>query len=315
MAEVYVFGNYTLNTRLYELRCAGEIIKLEPKVFDVLVCLIENRQRVIDSDDLMCSVNVAPFYIMRAREAVGDNAVAQHTIRTVRGRGYHFVAEVKEQVLSNTDGLAMSGKHPYSNLTSSPVATLDVVILRIQKGNLKIGSIYDKGVLPVRTGDKVRVEITLSKTAFPYLVWITSSGEVMPVYPWKLNNWEPRPSTERSLDSLSLPEGDSNVGWRIIGPSGLETVLLMVRDKPLPSTFNLTRTLSDLPIEGMPNHHDTCILFESQKSEFSGLQFRGVDFSDPSAAGGCSLELHSVILKRLSPTFEIIRGVSFANLE
>ena len=32
----YVFGDYELDTQLYELRHAGQLCQLEPQVFDVL---------------------------------------------------------------------------------------------------------------------------------------------------------------------------------------------------------------------------------------------------------------------------------------
>jgi len=37
---IYVFGDYELDTRLYDLRHAGKPTRLEPKVFDVLAYLL-----------------------------------------------------------------------------------------------------------------------------------------------------------------------------------------------------------------------------------------------------------------------------------
>jgi len=37
------FGDYELDTRLYELRAAGQPAKLEPRVFNVLAYLVQHR--------------------------------------------------------------------------------------------------------------------------------------------------------------------------------------------------------------------------------------------------------------------------------
>jgi DNA-binding winged helix-turn-helix (wHTH) protein len=43
----YVFGDYSLDTRRYELAQAGVLIPLRPKVFQVLAYLITQRDRVV----------------------------------------------------------------------------------------------------------------------------------------------------------------------------------------------------------------------------------------------------------------------------
>ena len=53
MGTIYIFGEWQLDTRLYELRCAGKPLELEPKVFDVLLYLIEHRDRVVSNEELI----------------------------------------------------------------------------------------------------------------------------------------------------------------------------------------------------------------------------------------------------------------------
>jgi DNA-binding winged helix-turn-helix (wHTH) protein len=48
----YVFGDYILDTRRYELRRAGALIALRPKVFRLLVYLLAHRDR---GDDLLAA--------------------------------------------------------------------------------------------------------------------------------------------------------------------------------------------------------------------------------------------------------------------
>src|SRR5262245_7050274 len=99
----YVFAEYELDTRLYELRHAGQPCKLEPQVFNVLLYLIEHRERVVTKDELLEQLWPNQFIsevtlnhrVMAARKSIGDSGRAQHCIKTLHGRGYRFIAEVR----------------------------------------------------------------------------------------------------------------------------------------------------------------------------------------------------------------------------
>lgn len=77
---------------------------MEPQVFDLLVHLVRNRDRVVSKDDLIASVwrgrivsdSTLSSRINAARRAVGDSGEAQRLIRTVARKGLRFVAEVEE---------------------------------------------------------------------------------------------------------------------------------------------------------------------------------------------------------------------------
>ena len=99
------FGDYELDTRLHELRRAGERLHVEPQVFDVLVHLFASRDRLVTKDELLDRVwghrYVAPTTlnsrIKHARQAVGDDGTAQRVIKTVHGLGFRVVAHVVER--------------------------------------------------------------------------------------------------------------------------------------------------------------------------------------------------------------------------
>ena len=52
----FLFGDHTLDADRRELRRGGEPIAVEPQVFDLLIYLVENRDRVVSKDDLIASV-------------------------------------------------------------------------------------------------------------------------------------------------------------------------------------------------------------------------------------------------------------------
>ena len=76
---------------------------VEPQVFDLLVYLVRNRDRVVSKDDLIASVwggrivseSTLTSRINAARKAVGDSGEDQKLIRTVARRGLRFVADVR----------------------------------------------------------------------------------------------------------------------------------------------------------------------------------------------------------------------------
>ncbi len=98
------FADCELDRELYQLRRRGRVVKLEPKVFDVLVHLLEHRDRVVTKAELlealwpgeMLSESVLPRAIAAARRAIGDTRAKARVIETVHGRGYRFVAEIAE---------------------------------------------------------------------------------------------------------------------------------------------------------------------------------------------------------------------------
>ena len=101
---IYVFGNYELDTQLYELRHAGRPRKLEPQAFNVLAYLIAHRSRVVTKQELLdrlwpnhsVSESTLTQRLRAVRKAVGDDGRTQRTIQTVHGRGYRFIAPLEE---------------------------------------------------------------------------------------------------------------------------------------------------------------------------------------------------------------------------
>ncbi len=96
------FADHVLDVERRELRRSGEPVTLEPQVFDLLVYLIRNRDRVVTKDDLMDSVwsgrivseSTLTTRINAARKAVGDSGQAQRLIRTLPRKGLRFVGDV-----------------------------------------------------------------------------------------------------------------------------------------------------------------------------------------------------------------------------
>jgi len=100
----FLFEDQTLDVELRELRRGADLIAMEPQVFDLLVFLVRNRERVVTKDDLIAGVwggrivseSTLTSRINAARRAIGDNGDEQRLIRTFARKGLRFVGEVRE---------------------------------------------------------------------------------------------------------------------------------------------------------------------------------------------------------------------------
>jgi DNA-binding winged helix-turn-helix (wHTH) protein/tetratricopeptide (TPR) repeat protein len=106
MAHVEIgFGDCELSVERIELRRAGQIVDMEPQVFDVLAYLLRHRERVVPKNELFdqiwgnrfVSESALSSRVKSARRAVGDTGRDQRVIKTIYGRGYRFVADVSEK--------------------------------------------------------------------------------------------------------------------------------------------------------------------------------------------------------------------------
>lgn len=101
---IYQFENFILDTARRELRQGGDLVAVEPQVFDVLTFLIDARDRVVSRDDLLNAVwngrivseATLSSRVNAARTAIGDNGAEQRLIRTLPRKGVRFVGEVRE---------------------------------------------------------------------------------------------------------------------------------------------------------------------------------------------------------------------------
>lgn len=100
---MYRFLDFTLDPERLELRRADALVEVEPQVFSLLVCLLENRARVVTKDELIEAVwngrivseATISSRISAARTAVGDDGKAQAVIKTFPRRGFRFIAKAQ----------------------------------------------------------------------------------------------------------------------------------------------------------------------------------------------------------------------------
>ena len=102
--KVIAFGEHELDFGRLELRRAGTLVALQATPLRVLLHLAEHRDRTVPRRELLDAIwpgvvvgdEALTTALAEARHAVGDDGASQRVVRTLKGQGYRFVAEVVE---------------------------------------------------------------------------------------------------------------------------------------------------------------------------------------------------------------------------
>jgi len=119
MTVRYRVAQFEIDPTRHEVRRAGESVHIEPQVFDLIVHLMRNRDRIVSKDELIetiwngriISEAALSSRVNGARRVLGDNGNDQVFIRTLHKRGVRFLADVQEVTIS-----------PDQNVPLAPVA-------------------------------------------------------------------------------------------------------------------------------------------------------------------------------------------------
>jgi Tol biopolymer transport system component/DNA-binding winged helix-turn-helix (wHTH) protein len=112
----YEFGPFRVDTVKYVLTRDGEVAPLNLKAFEILLALIENRGQVLEKNELLQRVwpdtvveeNNLARNISALRKALDEHPNEHQYILTVPGRGYRFVATVREVDGASEDLITLS---------------------------------------------------------------------------------------------------------------------------------------------------------------------------------------------------------------
>jgi serine/threonine protein kinase len=205
-----------------------------------------------------------------------------------------------------------------SNLPAAPLKASLVVKVFHHKDKVW-RSLGTQGALPARKDDLVRVQVKLDRPACSYLLLLTSQGEVIPLYPWneemevKVGDADSPPPVRRE-QAWSNPRKE-NWGWPMDDKPGLETLLLLVRDEPLPAGFKLRRLLGEVPAgdkAALGDKREAVLLAldrgAAQPESFLSLH-RGIGRQAREAD-----EALAQLMARLKETFMVQRAARFAHV-
>ena len=103
-AKIYEFKGFRLEVAQRRLLYEGQPVSLKPKVFDLLLYLVEMRGQLVVKEELMKEIwpdtiveeNNLTVSMSNLRKTLGDNPGNPQFIETVPRRGYRFLSEVIE---------------------------------------------------------------------------------------------------------------------------------------------------------------------------------------------------------------------------
>ncbi len=98
----YYFGAFELDTDAFRLFHNGRAVAIKPQAFDLILCLIRNRDRVVPRAELFDTLwpDVVVYdgalsqAVYEARKALRCASNHSCWIRTARGRGFQFEGDV-----------------------------------------------------------------------------------------------------------------------------------------------------------------------------------------------------------------------------
>ena len=154
--------------------------------------------------------------------------------------------------------------------------------------------------------------MSLNRPGYVHLIWIDSEGKAAPVLPWKPGDWNQLAQLPRPVGTVNLPEA-ADEGWPMTGASGMETLLLLVRDTPLPSDVNLSSLLSDLPRQTMQSGRSLAVVANGQLVLTAQDGTRGPIFFSTMQIDDPVLRTQRLWQDRLGRHFSTIRAVTFAH--
>lgn len=134
-----LFDDFEIDLATREVRKSGAPLGMEPKVYDLLVFLVENADRVVDRDTILehvwdgriVSDAAISSCIKAVRMVLGDSGQAQRYIKTVHGRGFRFVGTFAEK---SSTGLVNVGTSPSLAILPFDIVDDAKVLVRLADG-------------------------------------------------------------------------------------------------------------------------------------------------------------------------------------
>lgn len=166
------FGEFELDLPGRELRRHGGQIELQPRVFDLLVYLMEHRERAVSKDELQEQVWAGVVVteasltraVMKLRQALGDDAGAPSAVKTIHGHGYRFVAPVTQALPKGEQPAVATAEEPARGRIWIPLSVAALLTAAVAFG---IYSLIPKDV----AGTRVAVLPVVNDTEDPDLAW------------------------------------------------------------------------------------------------------------------------------------------------
>jgi DNA-binding winged helix-turn-helix (wHTH) protein/tetratricopeptide (TPR) repeat protein len=186
-SQRFIFRSFHLDLWDERLWCGPAVVRLPPKSFAVLTCLVTQAGRLVTKDALLEAVwphtvvseDVLTAAIRQLRRVLGDQTHTPQFIETIRGRGYRFIAPVTDAVPHATQPPIVEGKlHPsVARVPPQIFVGREAAIAQVQQwwawacqGQRQLGFIAGEPGI----GKTALVEVCVAQMAAGADVWVAS---------------------------------------------------------------------------------------------------------------------------------------------
>lgn len=128
-ALVYRCADIAIHTAQRSLLVGGAAVECETRVFDLLVLLLQQRERVVAKQELVDQlwggrpVSDASLsqLVYKARKALGDDGAQRQFVQTVHGRGFRWIAAVEVQAAEPVAEAVVAAEADAERVAAVPV--------------------------------------------------------------------------------------------------------------------------------------------------------------------------------------------------
>jgi DNA-binding winged helix-turn-helix (wHTH) protein len=113
---LYRWGHFSLDRKASVLTLGGRRVDASRRILDCIGHLVEHHDRIVGYDELILAVwghkdvsnHQLSQVMLKARRTIGDDGQTQHSIRTMPGIGYRWVAALRSQDEQTESSVATS---------------------------------------------------------------------------------------------------------------------------------------------------------------------------------------------------------------
>jgi Tol biopolymer transport system component/DNA-binding winged helix-turn-helix (wHTH) protein len=173
MSGDFQIGQWTIQPSVNRLRRGSQVVRLEPKVMQVLACLAENAGEVVSRQDLIARVwpdvfvtdDVLHRAIRELRRIFGDSSSHPRYIETIRKRGYRLMvptgaADVAASASASAGPIAVTapapvaprGRWPFSLVAAGAALSIAAAVLVVASRSSDLAPQAHARFVPVVSG-------------------------------------------------------------------------------------------------------------------------------------------------------------------
>ncbi len=239
---IYSFADFSLDPTRRVLERNGESIVLHPKAFELLLALIENRDRILTKNELLNTVwegqfveeNNLAVQISTLRKVFGEKREEHRFIVTVPGKGYRFVAKVSAENHADNDFFDTEfadngfGEKTKTSFVAADVPLPKETLLPPVKRNYFLWLSAGIGLLVLFSGIFFWRDGDRSQPKQLKLTKLTASGKVNAATLTPDGSYAVFAQKDSDGESLWLKQIETGASMRIVAPQNLEYVGLTV---------------------------------------------------------------------------------------